>query len=731
MPDIEKRLGRSMLVIEGAMGTMLQRSGMLQEGMAPEYANIIEPDFVSQIHRYYAFAGADCAISNTFGGARPNLSKFGLQDRFEQINRAGMKLARRGGAPHLLADIGPCGLMLAPLGNASFEDVYEVFAEQITLLASQKPDAFLLETFTDIAELRIAVLACKELARDIPVLASISCNDEGRMELSGTDPVTATIILQAAGADAVGMNCGMGPAQMLPLVSAMVKATTLPVFAQPNAGLPTVNALGETVFPGTAQEMGAFALAGFEAGLAMIGSCCGSTPEFTGAIADEIADREPLVIADRGFVGAAVASPRRHVVIGEGPVKLIGERINPTGKNELTDELLAGTFETALSYAREQERDGADLLDINVGAAGVDETAVLTDVVRAVSDITTLPLVIDSSDIEALEPALRIYPGRALINSAGGDPENARAVFELADRYGACVIVLALDENGVPQTVDGRLAAIEKLREIAHECNIGDERLVVDALVMTQATDEDAPSVTLETMQRIRERGLNTVLGISNVSFGMPDRAMVNRRFFAEAVDAGLDSAIVDVAQITQSDSSAPATVAHTVDLAHLSMLELAEKFKSGEIFLPQLMSALDELKKKGGRARKSGEEARPTVVFATVAGDIHSIGKDICIALLESQGFDVVDLGVDVPVKNVVSTARELEPLAVCLSALMTTTLPAMEATIATLNKYLPDTPVCVGGAVVTQAWADQKKALYSADAPSCVALVESLEQG
>ena len=730
MPDIAQRLGRDMLVIEGAMGTMLAQAQFVSERSAPELANIVEPDLVTQIHRYYAFAGADCAVSNTFGATAPNLAKYGLAKQIEAINRAGMKLARRGGAPHILADIGPCGLMLAPLGNATFDEVYDAFNEQIIILAQEKPDAFLLETFTDIAELRVAVLACKERAPDIPVLASISCNADGRMELSGTDPATAAIILEAAGADAVGMNCGIGPMQMLPLVRQMVSATRLPVFAQPNAGLPTADSTGDAVFPGTAQEMGQFAQAAFEAGVALIGSCCGSTPEFTGAIADEISSETVRSIEGRGFLEPVVASARRHVVIGRDAVTLIGERINATGKDEFTDELLAGTFETALRLAREQEADGADMLDVNVGAAGVDEVAVLTDVVRALSEVTNLPLVIDTSDVEALAEALRVYPGRALINSVNGDPASYEPVFALAQRYGACLIALALDDQGIPATTEGRLAVVEEIRARAHEQGIGDDRLIFDALVMTQAVDSEAPAVTLETTKAIRERGLKTVLGISNVSFGMPDRQAVNAQFFAHATDAGLDAAIVNVAEIKQHGTSPTGASSQVIDLTKLSMLELADKFKSGEIFLPQLMSALDALKKQRGRSRASATPPRETVVFATVAGDIHSIGKDICVALLESQRFEVVDLGVDVPVKKVVSVARDIEPLAVCLSALMTTTLPAMESTIATLRKYLPQTPVCVGGAVVTKQWADGVSALYSEDAPSCVALIESLER-
>ncbi|MCL2818471.1 MAG: homocysteine S-methyltransferase family protein [Actinomycetia bacterium] len=731
MPDIMKRLGRDMLVIEGAMGTMLQSAGVAVEGIAPEVANLVEPDTVRNIHRYYTYAGADCAISNTFGASAPQLAKYGLADSLEAINQAGMKLARAGGAQHILADMGPTGLMMAPLGDASFDDIYEAFSQQATALAAEDPDAFLLETFNDIVEQRIALLACKETFPEIPVIASITCTDEGRMELSGTDPATAAIILEAAGADAVGLNCGLGPDQMVPLIDQMVAATTLPVIVQPNAGIPSLDEEGSTVFPGTSEEMGVFTQIAYFKGVAAVGSCCGSTPDFTGAIADELNNKEIFPVAGRGFAHPVLAGPRRHVVIGQGEVKLIGERINPTGKVELTDELLAGTYDTALRYANEQERDGADLLDINVGGPGVDQLVMLPEVTFAVAAVSNLPLVLDTSDPDALEAALRIYPGRALINSVNGDPQNYGRVFELANRYGACLIALALDERGISNTALGRITVIEKLIEHAKLAGIGRERLVVDSLVLAEAADPDAPQLTLKTLKAVKRLGLATVLGISNVSFGLPDRAAVNVRFFEEAKAAGLDAAIINPSEIGQKRLESTTASSAPVDLAELSMDELAAKFKSGEIFLPQLMATIETLKAQ--RLEKvvdeDEEESAPTIIFATVKGDIHSIGKDICVSLLQSQGFNVLDMGVDVDIDRIVDLAKAKHPLAVCLSALMTTTLPNMKATIEALHEAMPDLPVCVGGAVVTHAWASGADANYSSDAPECVTLVQSLE--
>jgi len=728
MPDIMERLGRDMLVIEGAMGTMLHRAGFEDMG-APELINLIEPDVVTSIHRNYVLAGANCSISNTFGASAPKLAEHGLEDQLVEINRIGMKSARAGGAPHILADMGPTGLVMAPVGEASFDEIYDAFAQQAEVLHKENPDAFLLETFTDIAEIRAAVIACKEVAADIPVIASITCNMDGHMELSGTDPATAAIILEAVGADAVGLNCGLGPKQFESLIQQMVKATRLPVIAQPNAGLPYLDGSGNTVFPGTADEMGEFAAAARELGVAAIGSCCGSTPSYTGAIADEIGGQSCVEVDGRGFDMPVVAGPRGYALIGEGETKLIGERINPTGKQEFIDELLAGTFESALRFAQEQEHAGADLLDINVGAAGVDEVALLSQVVNAVSGITNLPLVIDTSNYEALEPALRFYPGRALINSVNGDSASYKQVFPLAKKYGACMIALALDGKSIPETPEERMKVVDAIRWHAREAAIESDRLVIDSLVLTQAADPHSAEVTLATMKLAREAGLATVLGISNISHGMPDRAAVNRTFFEEAKAVGLDAAIVNPQEITETGDGDGFESAPLEDISQLSMTELAEKFKSGEIFLPQLMLALDTIKaRKADEGNKDNIEPKGTVIFATVQGDIHSIGKDICIALLESQDFDVIDLGVDVPVETVVETAREKNPAAVCLSALMTTTLPSMKVTIDALAEEMPNIPVCVGGAVVTEAWANGAEANYSEDAPSCVALVESL---
>ena len=807
MPDIMMRLGRDVLVLEGAMGTMLQRAG-LPAGECPELLNVSAPEVVANVHRLYALAGADCSTTNTFGGSRPKLAEYGYGDRVEEFNRAAVRICKAEGAPHVLADLGPTGLVLEPLGQTTFDEAYAIFAEQITALAAEGPDAIFFETFTDIAELRCGVIAAKSVC-DLPVIASCTFGSSGRMDLSGTDPETAAVILEAAGADAVGLNCGLGPDQMLELAGQMVSATRLPVIVQPNAGLPFLDAEGHTVFPGTPQEMGAFAVAARLAGVAGIGSCCGSTPVFTGAIVDAVADRDVVELAGRGFSDTVLAGPRRIVTLGAGsPVRVVGERINPTGKPALKEALLAGSMSVVRSFAAEQEAAGADLLDVNVGAAGVDAVTMLPAAVLALVGTADAPLVLDTTDPAALEAALRVYPGRALINSVNGDPESIASVLPLARRYGAAVVVLALDDAGIPVDSSGRFGVVQRVRAAAHEAGLADADLVVDALVMTAATDADAPRVTAASLAAAHDSGLATIVGVSNVSHGLPSRPLLNAAFFDAAVAAGLDSALLNpndsvVMEAVRIANSARAAGAdpdphHEAwiawDAAYQSALDaassgadalaggvgaddaeapsahaaletavlrgdaestpalvdalvadgmpvgdviaevltpaiqrLGDAYGRGEVFLPQMMIAAGAMKAAVARVKELTPEGEVSsagrVVFATVKGDVHSIGKDICVSLLESQGFEVTDLGVDVPAEKVVAAAVDAD--AVCLSALMTTTLPAMSATVDAVRAEESDLPVLVGGAVVTRDWATSIGAEYSEDAPGCVTAV------
>ncbi|MDZ4655830.1 MAG: homocysteine S-methyltransferase family protein [Coriobacteriia bacterium] len=799
MPDIDKRLGRDVLVVDGAMGTMLQRGGVPPE-QCPEQLNVTGSELVEEIHRNYVLAGADCVSTNTFGGTRAKLDEYGLGDQVVELNRAGVRIAKRSGAQHVLADVGPTGRVLEPLGKATFDELFTLFVEQIEALVAEKPDAILIETMTDIAEARCAVLAARSITT-LPVLASVSFGLSGRMELSGTDPATAAVVLEAAGASAVGMNCGLGPDQMLPLVEQMAEATSLPLIVQPNAGLPTL-VDGVTVFPGTPDQLGLAAARFVELGASLVGSCCGSTPAFTGSIVD-FAKSKPLREGRTGLSGLVLAGPRGVSRVGAGlPFAVIGERINPTGKKRLAESLREGSMAVVREFAVEQQRAGAHLLDVNVGAAGVDAVALLQQSIVTLAGITDLPLVLDNTDPVALEPALRAYPGRALINSVNGGEESMSTILPLARRYGAAVVVLALDDDGIPSTAEGRLAVVDRIRTRAHAFGLRDHDLIVDCLTLTAATDPHAAATTLDALRTVsRDWGLATVLGVSNVSHGLPGRPQLNAAFLAMAAGNGLHAAIINpsdaaamsavaavdallghdtqaerwIARTEVEDSrrgvseggaprptsdSAAELLAAAVDRGDAdsaptlvdalvsggmgpqaviagvltpAIQRLGDAYGRGEVFLPQLIAAADAMKAAVERAKSYLPEGSAThegrVVFGTVKGDIHSIGKDICVSMLESQGFIVHDLGADVAPERFVEAAAEAD--AVCLSALMTTTLAAMERTVAELSEAV-GIPVFVGGAVVTADYASSIGAGYSLDAPGCVRAVrEALAAG
>ncbi len=792
MPDIGLRLGREVLVLDGAMGTMLQRHN-LPAGQSFVQLNVTAPDLVIEIHRLYNLAGADCATTNSFGGTRHKLDAYGLGDQVVELNRAAVRVARASGATHILGELGPSGLVLEPLGSAGFDELYDAFAEQAAALALEHPDAINIATMTDIAEARCAVLAARSVT-DLPVFVTCTFGLNGRMDLSGTDPETAAVVLEAAGASAVGMNCGLGPEQMLPLVERMARATSLPIIVRPNAGLPKL-VDGKTVFPGTALEMGEYAARFVDAGATLVGSCCGSTPEFTGSIFD-FAKERPVAEREAPSEGVVVAGPRGVVRIGGGrPLVRVGERINPTGKKRLAESLRAGALDVVREYAIEQQDAGADLLDVNVGAAGVVQTEMLPKAVLALAGLVDLPLVLDTTDHAALEAALKVYAGRALINSVSGEAASIEAVLPLAARYGAAVVVLALDDEGIPHAADARVGVVRRVQAAAHDAGLSDHDLVVDTLVLAAATEDAGATATLEAIRAVsHDLGLATIAGVSNVSHGLPGRPLLNARFLALAAEEGLTAAIVNplerveldedtaeaasdvllgrdvlaerwIARVAAAESSggpvaptavpgttaerlalgvergdadsAPALVDALVtggqspqsviaDVLTPAIQRLGDAYGRGDAFLPQLIAAADAMKAAVARAKSHLPEGSAThegrVVFGTVKGDIHSIGKDICVSMLESQGYLVDDLGVDVSAERFAEAAAAAD--AVCLSALMTTTLPNMERAAVAIREAA-DVPVLVGGAVVTRDFADGLGAGYSEDAPGCVTAV------
>ena len=856
MPDLALRFNRDVLIVDGAMGTMLLREGVPADECF-EYLNILDPELIGSIHNRYRMAGAHCITTNTFGASRFKLASYGLADHIQEINHAGVLLARSSGAQHVLADVGPCGLIIEPLGPASFEEVYDQYYEQISLLAQADPDAILIETMNDIADARCAVLAAKA-ACDLPVIVSCTFSATGFMELSGTDPATAAIILESVGADVVGMNCGLDPKQILPFVEQIARATSLPLIVQPNAGIPVLDSRGSTRYPGTADEMAYYAERFRALGVQFIGSCCGSTPAFTGALYATVGDidvvKRKKALCDGSGHKVTLASPFLHVSLGVGlPMRIIGERINPTGKPALAAQLESGVLSMVSTLAREQEAAGAHLIDVNVGVPTIDEAMILRKAVISLLGFCRAPLVLDTTNPVALEAALRVYPGRALINSVNGDPYSYKNVFPLARRYGAAVLVLSLDEQGIPSSVEGRISIINKVRDAAHSYGLKDSDLLFDLLTMTAATDQAAPEITTRGVRAVHACGLATVLGISNVSHGLPSRPMLNASFASLAIEAGLSAAIVNpnnelvtkalcssaflsddtefeqslerwrhtlssvldesfgfkpsVPAGTNEPPSPPGTnvlrdstganeppspdakpfseikdavallkqgillgdvaaTPRTVDEVIASgiapsriidniltpvLVELGEAFEQGRAFLPQLIIAANAMKAAVAQIKTylpasgatGSAAARGTVVFCTVKGDIHSIGKDICIALLESQDIDVIDLGVDVATETIIDAAKTYGADVICLSALMTTSLSAMAETVFAIYDELDEfssekseelptrKAVFVGGAVVTRQWADTVKARYSPDAPSCVESILELLTG
>jgi 5-methyltetrahydrofolate--homocysteine methyltransferase len=541
--EFNGRLRDRILVLDGATGTELHRRG-LPEGVSPEAWGLDHPEVVAAIHRAYFSAGSDVVYACTFGANRRKLAEFGLDGRAAELNERLARLARAAAPPGGLVagDIGPTGEFIEPFGELNFEEAVSIFREQVEGLCRGGVDLLVVETMMDIQEARAALLAARE-ACNLPVMVSMTFTEDGRT-LNGTPPEAAAITLQSLGAAAIGCNCSMGPRGMLPLVRALKEVATVPVFAKPNAGLPKlVN--GETVFDMPAGEFAKFAREFAAAGVNLLGGCCGTTPEFIAALRGELRDTVP--VPPQQVAISAVSSPRRAVFFVPGhPVKVIGERINPTGKPKLQEELREGRFREVRRLAAEQEGQGADLLDVNVGMPGIDEAATLRAVVGLLAPVCETPLCIDSSDPVAVERALRLYPGRALLNSVSGERDRLRRVLPVAATYGAMLIALPLGDGDLPATCAERRRHLRKIQRRAEQLGCHQEDLLVDGLVMTVSADPAAARETLAMVRWAAGRGYGSVLGLSNVSFGLPERKWVNAAFLAMAAEAGVTAVIVN-----------------------------------------------------------------------------------------------------------------------------------------------------------------------------------------
>lgn len=771
---LRERLGKELLYFDGGMGTLLQERG-LQPGELPETWNLLHAEEIREIHRKYIEAGSDIVLTNTFGA---NALKF-HDDAYsleEIVNaavghvKAAAEQAGNGRRIYTALDIGPTGKLLKPMGDLDFETAYEAYKEVMIYGEKAGADLIHIETMSDTYELKAAVLAAKENT-SLPVFATTIFDERGKL-LTGADVPSVVALLEGLRVDAFGINCGMGPEQMIPILEQITKYSSLPVIVKPNAGLPKQKN-GQTYYDVSPEEFAEVMKKIVEMGAVVIGGCCGTTPDHIKAMADACRMIPIKPVEKKNFT--MVSSYGQSVFLGTGS-KIIGERINPTGKKRFKQALKEHDLDYILREGITQQDNGAHILDVNVGLPDIDEPALMKEVVQELQSVTSLPLQIDTVDVEAMEGALRIYNGKAMVNSVSGKQESMDKVFPLIQKYGGVVIGLALDENGIPADAEGRVQVAKKIIAEAAKYGIEKKDIVIDALAMTISSEPEGAKITLETLRRLRDEvGVCTVLGVSNISFGLPSRPIVNSIFYTMAMQNGLSVGIINpgsedmmkawyafhalmaldsncekyIARYAQQPGTTPVQAAggkHTMTLqsaierglkeeASSITAELAEQkdaldiineelipalnnvgegFEKGTVFLPQLLMSAESAKSAFAvlkeRMDQSGEvqEKKGKVILATVKGDIHDIGKNIVKVLLENYSFDVIDLGKDVPPEKVVETVLEQDVHLVGLSALMTTTVVSMEETICQLREKAPDCLVMVGGAVLNQDYAD-----------------------
>ncbi len=797
--NFRKYLRDHIVFLDGGMGTLLQKRG-LQAGEAPERWNLTHREAVIDIQRQYFDAGSNVVCTNTFGA---NTLHF-AEDVLEEIVKAALDNARAardksvGAQEKFIAlDIGPSGKLLKPLGDLDFEDAVAMFARTVRLGVQYGADLILIETMSDAYETKAALLAAKENS-SLPVLVSNAYGEDGKL-MTGATPAAMTALLEGMGVDALGANCSLGPKQLCGVVEELLRCASVPVLFKPNAGLPK-GVGGETVYDVTDREFAEDVAKLIQKGVRVAGGCCGTTPAHIRMLADLTGGYTPVPLADKGCT--VVSSYTHAVTFGQAPV-LIGERINPTGKKRFKQALMERDMDYILSEGVRQQEQGADILDVNVGLPDIDEAAMLLDSVCALQSVVDLPLQIDTSDPEAMEAALRRYNGKAMINSVNGKRDSMEAVFPLAHKYGGVIVALTLDENGIPDTAEGRVKIAEKILHTAAQYGIAKKDIIFDTLAMTISADTSAAKVTLAALRRIREElGCHTLLGVSNISFGLPNRDAVNGTFFALALAYGLSGAImnpysadmmrtyytfkalwnldpncaeyigaadsfsISVSQKAEHPSEKvegqagsqlqsaiikgfrervgilTAELLQTVPPLEIVNREIipalntvGEGFENKTVYLPQLLTSAEAAKcafesiKTFVAAGGKKSAGKGVVVIATVRGDIHDIGKNIVKLLLENYGFDVVDLGKDVPAGKIVETVADLHAPLAGLSALMTTTVPAMEETIRLLREKAPWCKVVVGGAVLTQEYADRIGAdKYAKDAMETVRYAQSV---
>lgn len=785
---IRERLGKEVLYFDGGMGTLLQEKG-LKAGELPEVWNIEHMEEVIEIHRQYFEAGSDIVLTNTFGANALKFrdSSYELSDIVTaaviHVKEAASLGVHDGREVYAALDVGPTGKLLKPMGDLDFEDAVRAFGEVMRCGEEAGADLIHIETMSDTYEMKAAVLAAKEQT-NLPVFATMIFDEKGRL-LTGGDVRSAVAMLEGLGVDALGINCGLGPEQMLPIFQEIVSHTSVPVIVKPNAGLPKQKD-GAVYYDVDPAEFASVMEKIVEGGAAVAGGCCGTTPAHIRKMIETLGRRSVQhVEAEEETV---VSSYGQAVILGKKPL-IIGERINPTGKKRLKQALKEHDIDYILKEGITQQEKGAHILDVNVGLPDINESEMMKEVVTELQSVTSLPLQIDTVDAEAMEAAMRIYNGKPMVNSVNGKQESMDAVFPLIKKYGGVAVGLTLDEEGIPSTAEGRIRIAGKIIREAEKFGIKKKDLVIDVLAMTVSSDPEGAKVTLEALKGVREKyGVCTVLGVSNISFGLPSRPVINAHFYTMAMQAGLSAGIVNpsseemmrsyyaycaltdqdpnfeayIQKFGGTDTAAPkgkkdseltlqaaiekglkeeAKEAATELLLTLAPLEIIDShlipaldavgkgFEKGTVFLPQLLMSADAAKiafgvlKEHLAASGGSEKKKQKVILATVKGDIHDIGKNIVKVLLENYSFDVRDLGKDVDPELIVQTAVDEDIRLVGLSALMTTTVASMEETIRLLRREKPDCKVMVGGAVLNQEYADMIGAdFYGKDAMQSV---------
>ena len=789
-PNILEYLKKNLIILDGGTGTLLQNAG-LPEGELPERLNISRPELLQSIHKSYFDAGSNVVFTNTFGA---NILKFSSEE-LERIIRAAVENARiaeresKGNQPKWVAlDIGPTGKMLKPHGDLGFEDAVKIFAETIKIGARLDVDLIFIETMGDSYETKAALLAAKECS-DLPIFVSNAYGADGKL-LTGANPAAMVAMLEGMGADAIGVNCSLGPVAMRSILEEYVKYASVPVILKPNAGLPVFSD-GKTSYDLSPADFAREMESMINLGARVVGGCCGTTPEYIAELTRVASGISPKPTLKKEI---SLVSSYTHVLeIGGAPL-LIGERINPTGKPKFKEALLRGDVDYILREGIAEEEAGAHILDVNVGLPGIDEVEFLTNAVTRLQSVIDLPLQIDTSNARAMESALRLYNGKPLINSVNGKEESLQAILPLVKKYGGVVVALTLDENGIPKDAEGRVEIAKKIIRRAGEFGIDKKDIIFDPLAMAVSADKNAAMETLRAVRIITEElGCHTSLGVSNISFGLPRRDLINASFFTSAMTNGLSAAIMNpysaeimnayraylaltgydanfekyIAFATENTDTVAVNSTDLTDLGKAiikglgsiaaditaKMLETREpldiingeiipaldfvgcEYEEKRIFLPGLLMSAEAagaaFEVIRSRSKSNCTDRKQRIILATVKGDIHDIGKNILKLILENYGYEIIDLGKDVPPEEVLYAAESRNASIIGLSALMTTTLPAMETTVRMLKERLPDAIVMVGGAVLTEEYAKKIGAdFYGKDAMEAVRFVENVNK-